>query len=108
MLARRTLLSIALSIPATLLAQRGDVPPVNKFGIAGKVKRPGVYDLRDGMRVADALIQRAGGFEDFADLTKISIVRGIERYYFNYRAFLRGERLEENIQLENNDTIVVP
>jgi protein involved in polysaccharide export with SLBB domain len=104
---RRKLLSMVLSFPALLLAQDRDAPAARKFSVTGKVNRPGVYDLRDGMRVYDA-ITKAGGFVDFADQKRIVIVRGAERHNFNCRAFIRGKGTEENILLQGGDVIVVP
>lgn len=59
------------------------------------------------MRVFDA-IGTAGGFLDFANTRKITIVRGNERRNFNYRDYIQGKRIEENILLESGDSIVVP
>ena len=39
---------------------------------------------------------------------KIIIIRGTERIKFNYQDILKGKSLEQNIFLENGDTIVVP
>ena len=39
---------------------------------------------------------------------KVMIIRGTERYNFNYRDYVQGKRPEENILLEGGDVIVVP
>jgi polysaccharide export outer membrane protein len=57
--------------------------------------------------VCDAL-SNAGGFRDFANRKKIILIRGNERYRFNYQDVLRGRNLGQNIFLENGDTVVVP
>ena len=59
------------------------------------------------MRVFDAM-GTAGGFLEFANNRKITIIRGNERRNFNYRDFIQGKRSEENILLEGGDVILVP
>jgi len=78
-----------------------------KFFITGEVNRPGEYSLATPTKVFDAL-SNAGGFRDFANKKKIVIIRGGERIKFNYQDILKGKSLEQNILLENGDTIVVP
>ena len=106
MLKRRTLLFFALSLPVTCLSQ-SDTRVPKTVEITGKVRKPGKYELRDNLRIFDAL-GSAGGFLDFANTRKIVIIRGTERYNFNFRDFIQGKRLEENILLEGGDVIVVP
>lgn len=78
-----------------------------KFYITGQVFRPGEFPLVVPTRVFDAL-SNAGGFRDFANKKKIVIIRGAERIRFNYTDMLRGKNPEQNVFLENGDTIVVP
>ncbi len=78
-----------------------------KFFITGQVFHPGEFPLVLPTRVFDAL-SNAGGFRDFANKKKIVIIRGAERIHFNYTDMLRGKNPEQNIFLENGDTIVVP
>ncbi len=78
-----------------------------KFYITGEVNRPGEYTLATPTKVFDAL-SNAGGFRDFANRKKIIVIRGTERIKFNYQDILKGKSLEQNIFLENGDTIVVP
>ena len=78
-----------------------------KFFISGSVARPGQYPLVLPTRVFDAL-SNSGGFRDFANKKKIVIVRGAERIRFNYLDVLKGKDPEQNIFLENGDTIIVP
>ena len=51
----------------------------------------------------------AGGFQDFANTKKITIIRGGDRLYFNYNDYVKGkkEALDQNIWLQNGDTIYV-
>ena len=78
-----------------------------KFYITGEVNRAGEYTLATPTKVFDAL-SNAGGFHDFANKKKIIIIRGAERIKFNYQDILKGKNLEQNIFLENGDTVVVP
>lgn len=78
-----------------------------KFFITGEVMRPGEYTLTQPTRVFDALAN-ASGFRDFANKKKIIIIRGAERIKFNYMDVLKGKDLDQNIFIENGDTIVVP
>ena len=78
-----------------------------KFYITGEVNRPGEYTLAIPTKVFDAL-SNSGGFRDFANKKKIIIIRGTDRLKFNYQDILRGKNLEQNIFLENGDTVVVP
>ena len=62
--------------PAVMsLAQNGSCTAANIFTITGKVEHPDNFNLRDGMRVSDAIVA-AGGFVDFANTKKITIFRG--------------------------------
>ena len=79
----------------------------NKYFISGEVNRSGQFPLVVPTRVFDAL-SNAGGFRDFANKKKVVIVRGAQRIKFNYEEVLKGKKLEQNIFLENGDTIIVP
>jgi protein involved in polysaccharide export with SLBB domain len=103
MLTRRTVLLIALSFAG--VASLAQQPPYysEMFTIKGKVWRPGKYFVQDSKRVYDA-IQNAGGLKDDAD-RKVSIHRADKEYVFDYGAYLRGEKIEDNIALKNGDII---
>ena len=78
-----------------------------KFFISGEVARPGAYPLAVPTRVLEALVQ-AGGFRDFAKLSKIYVLRGSTKHSFNYKQVSKGKHLEQNMLLESGDTIFVP
>jgi polysaccharide export outer membrane protein len=77
-----------------------------KFFITGEVNRTGQYPLVTPITVFDAL-NSAGGFRDFANRKAIVIVRGKQRIKFNYEEVLKGKKLDQNIFVENGDTIIV-
>jgi len=78
-----------------------------KYFVIGEVGRPGMYQLVVATTVSQALAI-AGGFREYADTKKILVLRGPKRYEFNYRDWVRGKNLGQNILLENGDQIVVP
>ncbi len=83
-----------------------------KFNVLGRVAKPGSYPLAATTTVLDA-IAGAGGFQDFAKVKDIYILRksadGTEsRIAFNYKDVIKGKHPEQNIRLEPHDTIVVP
>ncbi|MEW6730713.1 MAG: polysaccharide biosynthesis/export family protein [Acidobacteriota bacterium] len=82
-----------------------------KAAIIGEVGRPGAY-LLNGPTNLLHLISMAGGFRDFAATDKVSVMRQENgktiKYKFNYREFLKGKNLEQNIELKPGDIVVVP
>ena len=82
-----------------------------KVYILGQVGKPGPYPLTSDMTVLQ-LIAIAGDVLEYADAKDITITRmegGKERRFkFNYRDVLKGKRLEQNILLKPNDTVIVP
>jgi polysaccharide biosynthesis/export protein len=79
--------------------------------ILGEVGRPGAYPLLPEMTVLQAL-SSAGGLTTFANRKKIYVMRQVngkpEKYPFNYKEVLGGNKADENIELKAGDTIVVP
>ena len=77
----------------------------------GKLNRPGPYPLMPDMTVLQ-ILSTAGGFAEWADEKNIWIIRregGKEvQIRFNYKEYISGDNLEQNILLKPNDTIVVP
>ena len=76
------------------------------FFVMGNVRAPGMYDLRAGQTMIQALAV-AGGFTEFANESRVKILRGgaapIER---DYDEVVQGKL--PDVLLEPNDTIVVP
>ena len=82
------------------------------FNIVGEVNHPGYFPLTRRMTVLDA-IAMAGGFKDFAKSKKVYVLRTAangtqERLPFNYKAVIKGQNQQQNIELLPRDTIVVP
>jgi polysaccharide export outer membrane protein len=77
-----------------------------KYYIVGRMNRTGEFPLVVPTTVMEA-ISKAGGFQDFANQKNITIVRGDRRLRFNYKEYLEGKNLKQNIPLEPGDTIVV-
>jgi len=82
-----------------------------KAFITGEVAKPGAYPLTSTMTVMQ-LIAVAGGLNEFADGSKISIMRveaGRTRALpFDYKNVANGRKVAQNIVLRPGDTIVVP
>jgi polysaccharide biosynthesis/export protein len=82
------------------------------FNIVGKVFKPGSYELAKPTTVLDA-IALAGGFQDFAKVTKVYVLRrgpdGSQKMlHFNYKQVIKGQALDQNVQLQPGDTVVAP
>ncbi len=78
-----------------------------KYYITGEVNRAGAFPLSVPTRVLEAL-SNAGGFREFANSKKITILRKGQRIKFNYKEVIKGKKMEQNILLESGDYIIVP
>jgi len=78
-----------------------------KYVVIGEVNKPGPFPLLTPTTVFEA-IGLAGGFREFAKQNKIAVMRNGQRFPFNYKDFVKGKNPEQNISLENGDTIIVP
>ena len=78
-----------------------------RYSINGEVNKPGEYPLVVPTRVFQALVN-AGGFKDFANQKKITIIHEDNtRDFFNYKEVLAGKKLDQNIWLRPGDINVV-
>jgi len=82
------------------------------YVIVGKVGRPGSYELGKPTTILEA-IAIAGGLVEFAKASNIRIIRRVnasksEELRFDYKKAIKGKNLEQNVELKNGDTIVVP
>jgi len=83
-----------------------------RYNILGQVGRPGAFALTQTTTIMDA-IAAAGGFKDFAKTKGVYILRqnpdGTQtRLNFNYKEFIKGKDLSQNVRIEPQDTIIVP
>ena len=82
------------------------------YVVVGKVVKPGDYELGKPTTVLEA-IATAGGFVEFAKVSKVYIIRRPDggpskTLHFNYKKVIKGKNPEQNVELRNGDTIVVP
>jgi polysaccharide export outer membrane protein len=78
-----------------------------RYYITGEVMRAGAFPLVVPTTILEALTN-SGGFREFANTKKITILRKGKIIKFNYQDVVKGKNLEQNIQVENGDYINVP
>ena len=78
-----------------------------KYYITGEVNRSGPVPLVVPITLLEALTS-AGGFREFANTKKITVLRKGKIIKFNYNDVVKGKNMEQNIMLENGDFIHVP
>jgi polysaccharide export outer membrane protein len=79
--------------------------------IVGEVTREGPVPIGNSMNVVQ-LISLAGGFTDFAKRKNVLIIRKEGQksvtFKFNFEQVMKGQRLEQNIDLKPGDQVIVP
>jgi polysaccharide export outer membrane protein len=79
--------------------------------VIGKVNKPGEFPVGRYVDVLQAL-SMAGGLTPFADSNDIRVMRrdGARQVVlpFEYNRVVRGDKLEQNVQLRAGDVVVVP
>ncbi len=82
-----------------------------KFYILGEVSKTGEYNLVKNLTILQAFAL-AGGFTEWASKKEIILIRhenGKEKVMrINYKNIARGRDFSQNIQIQANDTIIVP
>lgn len=79
-----------------------------RYYVYGGVGRPGEYPLdRSDLTIMDAMAS-VGGIRDFANKKKIYLLRGTQKFNFNYTEVMQGKHLEQNIVIQNGDRLFVP
>jgi polysaccharide export outer membrane protein len=77
--------------------------------VIGSVNKPGMVKMGKPLRISE-LIVLAGGLAEFAKAEQIIIMRGDEvyaRFRFNYKTFLEGKDLKQDIRLQSRDMVIV-
>ncbi len=86
-------------------------PASHVFYVLGSVNKPGVYQLHSGEVLSQALAE-AGGFGEFADPSKIRILRHEENetvvLTINYNVVRSGGDVTADVPVEPGDTVSVP
>jgi polysaccharide export outer membrane protein len=78
-----------------------------KIIVMGEVKQEGSFELRADNRILD-VISLAGGITEMAAAEKTSLQRDGEKIEINLKKLLKGENLEDNLLLKNNDQLYIP
>ena len=78
-----------------------------KYYITGEVNRTGTFPLVVPTQILEALTN-AGGFREFANTKKITILRKGKILKFNYNEAVKGKNPDQNVFLEPGDYIHVP
>jgi polysaccharide export outer membrane protein len=83
----------------------------HRIYVIGKVQKPGDFPVGRYIDVLQAL-SMAGGLTPFADANAIRVMRreGDKQVIipFEYNRVVRGDKLDQNIQLRAGDVVVVP
>lgn len=78
-----------------------------KYYIMGEVNRTGTFPLVVPTTILEALTN-AGGFREYANPKKITVLRKGKNLKFNYNDVVKGKNSEQNVLLEPGDLINVP
>lgn len=77
-----------------------------KINIVGAVKSPGVYIVNPFSTISSSLAY-AGGFNDFASLRNITLIRGNDKFFFDlYDLLIYGDR-RSDLNIQQGDTLLV-
>lgn len=80
------------------------VMPSQSYFVRGELKAPGRYALVTGVKLLQ-VIAGSGGYTEFADRTRIKIIRGDKVLVFNAKEIEKAP--EQDVQIEPGDVIVV-
>jgi polysaccharide biosynthesis/export protein len=79
--------------------------------VQGEVKTPGVFKLRSETSLVQLIIM-AGGFTDWANQKKITIIRKEggkdSRIVVNYKKVIDGDEGAKDVMLKSGDIIIIP
>ena len=110
-------LRLALTTAASKFVEEPTVTVVvkainsRKIFITGQVGKPGPYPI-NGPTTVLQLLAMAGGVAEYADKSKIIVVRKENgkdvSFPFNYNEVVTGKKLQQNIELKPGDSVIVP
>lgn len=102
-------LDITVSLAAVNPTEAQENKP--RFYISGEVLKPGPYQLKPTVTIAQA-IALAGGLSAFAASRRIQVHRNVDGadtvLVFDYKAYQAGTEPTDNFTLRPGDTIIVP
>jgi len=102
---------LAPQIPGADVTVRVAESHSKKVYLDGAIKRVGPIDMTGPMTIMQAL-NIAGGFDIFAKVSKISILRTVNgvqtRIPFDYNAVVKNGQTQKDIPLQSGDYIYVP
>ena len=82
-----------------------------KVYVQGEVKNPGVFRLRTETSLVQLIIM-AGGFTDWANQKKITIMRKEggkdSRIVVNYKKIVEGDEGAKDVMLKSGDIVIIP
>jgi len=81
------------------------VVPVRSYYVRGEIRAPGRFALISEVTLVQA-VAAAGGFTEFANPTRVEILRGKTRFSANVRDLERHP--ERDIKIQSGDVIIVP
>lgn len=88
-----------------------DVITLNRVGrlvsVSGAVERPGKYELKDGENLNKLFEYYGGGFTDYADKSRIEVVRYNPSELKSHVLYLNEKNLEKDFVLEDNDAVKI-
>jgi len=83
----------------------------NQIAVLGAVTRAGTFDLREGMKVVDALAM-AGGRTEKGNLSQVAVIRleggQTKTITANIDSALKGQDTAQNLSLQHGDVVFVP
>jgi polysaccharide export outer membrane protein len=82
-------------------------PDTNLVHVAGQVKTPGDYQVKNDLGVLEA-VAMAGGATDGAALTRAQVIRGGEVLKVDLHRLLVEGKTDGNLTLQPGDTLVIP
>jgi polysaccharide export outer membrane protein len=79
-----------------------------KVYVGGEVKAPGVYPVTDVPFNLAEIASRTGGFLPTSDLSRVTLVRGDQRWTFNFLDLLEEGSRFGRIFLKDGDNVQIP